>query len=315
MAEVVLIHGIGQERRDPERLLSEIWLPAIRNGLMNAGPQQAELAERLDTSSVALAFYGGLFVEAGAQGAAVEDAEQMSADTLDLAEAIAREWIDRAASRSGDEAIRRDGKQALEEVQPLPPGAETMGAAALVRRAISAAARIRIFADPGFAVAERVVWRSLHQVSLYMTNTNSTREDVQRIIHDLITDDTKVIIGHSLGSVAAFEACHSLDRPLPLLITLGSPLGLDTVIWPRIVPSPPAYPSRVQWWVNIADPDDIIAATPALSTRFQPSGSGRLTDHEVQNKFPYHKETDYLEKPEVAYPLAHTLSGTSSSGE
>ena len=41
----------------------------------------------------------------------------------------------------------------------------------------------------------------------------------------LVGEDTRVLVGHSLGSVAAYKAAHRLDWPLPLLVTLRSRWG------------------------------------------------------------------------------------------
>jgi alpha-beta hydrolase superfamily lysophospholipase len=57
----------------------------------------------------------------------------------------------------------------------------------------------------------------------------------------LLDEETQLVIGHSLGSVVAWEACQALDRPLPVLITLGSTLGLDNVVYPRLGPKPPTW--------------------------------------------------------------------------
>jgi hypothetical protein len=49
---------------------------------------------------------------------------------------------------------------------------------------------------------------------------------------------------------------------MPLLVTLGSPLGMWTRIYDRIQPRPPDYPNAVHRWVNVADPNDLVAADP-----------------------------------------------------
>lgn len=77
-----------------------------------------------------------------------------------------------------------------------------------------------------------------------------------------------MVVSHSLGSVIAYEACHLLDRPLPLLVTLGSPLGLKTVVYDKLRPAPPTFPSQVAHWVNVADRDDIMAARLQLAAMF-----------------------------------------------
>jgi surfactin synthase thioesterase subunit len=141
-------------------------------------------------------------------------------------------------NRAQDENYRRDGKRALELLKEPPAGATPMGLRDPIRRVTAAAAKIGYFAKPTFAVAERLVNRALRQVSLYIANVNQTREKALAIVHEYVTPETQIMIGHSLGSVVAYEACHQLNGPLPLLITLGSPLGLDTIVYQRTVPRP-----------------------------------------------------------------------------
>ncbi|MBV8278676.1 MAG: hypothetical protein JO170_25920 [Verrucomicrobia bacterium] len=59
------------------------------------------------------------------------------------------------------------------------------------------------------------------------------RHEALKTVLDLAGPDTKVIIGHSLGSVVAYEA-HLVRDPIPLLVTIGLPLGLDTIVYPRL---------------------------------------------------------------------------------
>jgi pimeloyl-ACP methyl ester carboxylesterase len=107
--------------------------------------------------------------------------------------------------------------------------------------------------------------KDLLQVTRYLTE-DDLRAAAQARVAALLDEDTQLVIGHSLGSVLAWEACQALDRPLPVLVTLGSPLGLDTVVYPRLRPQPPAWPPPVHRWVNVAHPDDIVAGHGRVNT-------------------------------------------------
>ena len=49
------------------------------------------------------------------------------------------------------------------------------------------------------------------------------------------------MVGHSLGSVVAYEAlCAHPEWPVRALVTLGSPLGIRNLIFDRLVPAPAA---------------------------------------------------------------------------
>ena len=79
--------------------------------------------------------------------------------------------------------------------------------------------------------------------------------------------NTRVIIGHSLGSVVSYECAHLLRYSLPMLLTIGSPLGLRTIVTERLRP-PPSFPPHVAVWLNVANYEDIIAAEPDLRQLF-----------------------------------------------
>ena len=91
------------------------------------------------------------------------------------------------------------------------------------------------------------------------------------------------MIGHSLGSVVAYEyLCRDRPASVELLVTLGSPLGIPNVVFDKLTPAPVggagAWPGRVAAWVNVADPDDIVALRKDLAPLFPGThgpGSGR----------------------------------------
>jgi pimeloyl-ACP methyl ester carboxylesterase len=128
---------------------------------------------------------------------------------------------------------------------------------------------------------------------------------------NLIRPETKIIIGHSLGSVVAYESVQRLNQPIPLLITLGSPLGLGTLIYPKLRPQPPTYPANLTRWVNIADPDDFIAAEPDLQPMFStgiPSGALFEGSRTVDCGSQPHNARFYLTKAQVGGPAGETLT-------
>ncbi len=116
------------------------------------------------------------------------------------------------------------------------------------------------------AVAERFVVTALTQVSRYLTD-ETIRAQARKAVLDLVDADTRVIIGHSLGSVVIYECAHRLTRPLPLLVTLGSPLGLRTIVTERLSP-PPSFPPLATVWLNVANREDVVAAEPDLRPLF-----------------------------------------------
>jgi hypothetical protein len=261
VATIVLVHGIAQEQRGANSLEKE-WLPALADGVEAAGYER--LADSLwrhrggtDEVSTRMAFYGDCFLRPGQQGT---EPEELTQDAQAVAEQFAEAWLERTAA---DAPNPRDRHEAGRELQYLRATGQQQGAGAVVRTAIASLAKVPWFGPFGMAAAERFVMRSLTQVTRYFTD-DQVRAYALGQVSKLIGPDTRVLIGHSLGSVIAYEAAHELDQPLPLLITLGSPLGLRSVVYERLRPQPPGFPPSVARWVNLAGRDDFIAAEPNL---------------------------------------------------
>jgi hypothetical protein len=112
----------------------------------------------------------------------------------------------------------------------------------------------------------------------------------------------------SLGTVVAYGALHRIEQPLPLLVTMGSPLGMRTVTYDRLRPQPAAVPAMVKSWVNVADPDDLVAADLDLARRF-PGADGVLESHwTVDNGGKAHEATHYLAKAIIGQRVVRAMT-------
>lgn len=96
--------------------------------------------------------------------------------------------------------------------------------------------------------------------------------------------DDVVLLGHSLGSVVVYDLVRERpDLPVRGLITLGSPLGLPTVL--RRMDAP-RFPDGLARWVNVLDPRDLVTGREKLRDHY-PSGDGRaVEDRETQGRPP-----------------------------
>jgi hypothetical protein len=310
MAVIVLVHGIDQQQKSADKLESE-WLPALAGGVRTAGfPNIADRIWRAAGTpggiEVRMAFYGNLFLTPGQQG---DEPRPFSLEEAKLADALALEWLRHAATRASQERIRQTSTRELAYVTQQMGVEQGMGSVA--RSAIGGLARLSWFAPFGMAFAERFVNRALAQVTRYFideTIRSAALDSVQR----LIGADTKVVIGHSLGSVAAYETAHRINQPLPLLITLGSPLGLQAIVYARLRPQPPGFPPLVQRWVNIADREDFIAAEPDLRGLFgkeMPTGAVFESGYTVDNGAEPHNAHFYLGKAQTGRAVGEALEG------
>jgi hypothetical protein len=251
---------------------------------------------------VRAAFYGHLFREAGAMGASARD---LPADERVWAEALAEEWL-RRAEGSDLEEQRRVAREELAGLGLVKAG-EAQGVRSVRRSIVARLAQLPFFAGVGMGLAERFVVRALRQVTQYLTD-DAVRAAAQQAVRDLVDGRTTVIVAHSLGSVVAYEVCFSLGRPLPLLLTFGSPLGLRTIVYDRLRPNPAVFPPMVRRWVNVADRNDLVAAEPDLGRFFGevPSGA-KFEQLTVTCGRDAHRAVSYLTAVAVGRAVGETL--------
>ncbi|ARO87883.1 hypothetical protein EBAPG3_008945 [Nitrosospira lacus] len=314
MAEIVLVHGIDQQQKSADKLESA-WLPALAGGVRDAG--FADVADRIwrnagkpGSIETRMAFYGSLFLVPGQQG---DDPAEFTSEEAQFAQVLALEWLKRAAGRASKRKVRETGELELAYVT-RQMGTE-QGAGSVVRGAIGSLGKISWFAPFGMGFAERFVNRSLAQVTRYLTN-DTIRSAALESVFKLIGPETKILIGHSLGSVIAYEAAHLMNKPLPLLLTLGSPLGLQTIVYQRLRPQPPGFPPAVRRWVNIADRDDFIAAEPDLEGLFHagiPASASFEGGYTVDNGADPHNSDFYLGKAQIGREVGEMFGGDAAN--
>lgn len=173
---------------------------------------------------------------------------------------------------------------------------------ALVQRALSAVSKSSFWAD----VSQSLLIGNLKQVVLYMNDPN-IRDQVQAAVSSRITDDTKVVIGHSLGSVVAYESLCNNPRNVVGFLSIGSPLGIQNIIFQKLRPSPSAmgvgrWPG-VKHWTNIADKGDIVA----LEKKLAPWFSTEVEDLLVNNGSDAHHGERYLTSVEAGRAISASL--------
>ncbi|PWJ25453.1 hypothetical protein ATK17_1576 [Branchiibius hedensis] len=293
---VVLVHGIGESGSTAQQLAQQ-WLPALQTGLRAAGA--SDLADELRVGpgdrGVEMAYYADVF-------APYESAHAMALATdPDLTEPVAeltQQWLETAASRSSDPSDRETAEDAL----------------AFGATEESLWDRLRILSDalndlhffrPGVVDAASVVDRALREAALYSANAQ-VKTAVQQRIHTAIGAQTKVVVAHSLGSVAAYEVLHELNQPVAL-VTIGSPLGMSTVFYERLTVQPPHVPATETAWTNLADPDDLIATRLDLAPYF-PGADVTCVSHQVDNGADPHDPVRYLQHAQTAEAVAAGLT-------
>jgi hypothetical protein len=161
-------------------------------------------------------------------------------------------------------------------------------------------------------VAERAFIGDLRQVSAFLTDPAVKGQVLDRV-RELTGSDTRVLIGHSLGSVVAYEfLCLDALSSVKLLVTLGSPLGIPHMVFHRLTPAPTggagAWPSGVPKWVNVADLSDIVALRKDLAVLFPGGVVGRaVVDRLVDNGDEPHSAERYLNAWQTGSALGDVL--------
>jgi hypothetical protein len=121
-----------------------------------------------------------------------------------------------------------------------------------------------------------------------------------------------VVIGHSLGTVIAYEVLREprfAGTAVPLLVTLGSPLGYTEI--QDLVSKPLTIPGPARLWANFADPLDLISLDTTLADDFQ--GAPRIIDALVDNPAPnHHAACGYLGASRVRSTVTAALPPVSS---
>jgi hypothetical protein len=274
MPIIVGVHGIGQQFKGQDVLEAE-WLPALRAGVRLAGVVLDQAGDLL-----ACPAYGDLFRPRGKKAVGIPPYD--FSDIADDWEKALLELSWRAAAEAEDEV-------------PAPETRSKLRTPEFVQRALNALSRSRFLAG----IAENAFIYDLKQVRSYLHDPE-TRRKVREPVEAAVDSKTRVMIGHSLGSVVAYEVlCAHPEWPVRTLVTLGSPLGIPNLIFDLLEPPPReglgAWPGSVQRWVNVADGGDIVALVKELRPLF---GEG-VEDHRIYNGATAHSILPYLTAKET----------------
>ncbi|MFM9596089.1 hypothetical protein ACKI1J_39925 [Streptomyces scabiei] len=281
---LIFVHGRSQGAKSSQILLDE-WLSALRKGCAKAGtplPNSLEVrapfyAEFLDRETAA-GPPSGIPTYGATEGPAPFPAE------------IILELTERAGIT--DQEIT----DAL-EVPVLTRGPENW---AWVRAAA------RLLSDRVPFLAEDFIRRFTADVHAYLLFPH-VRKGVNDIVSAELGTQPTVMVSHSLGSVVAYCALTDHQRPpeVPLMVTLGSPLGIKAI--KRRLSPPLGKPSCVQEWFNAADIRDPIALYPNLGGDNFPAPIENHSNVRNPEDNP-HGIVGYLNDPMVAKKIAAALS-------
>jgi hypothetical protein len=169
------------------------------------------------------------------------------------------------------------------------------------------------FPDPAFLVLAHLASSDVTSY-LFGPRADEIRERVRTAV---LAHQPCVVLAHSLGTIVAYDVLAALPAgTVPVLITAGSPLGLQNVqrrIGDRTGP-PARFPASVRRWHNFADPFDPVAFEGTLADEFLPPGG--IDDTMVENRsLLNHDLTGYLDTAELRTAVGAALAELAGGGE
>lgn len=264
--EILFIHGRSQEEFSQESLL-ETWTNALKCSFESA---EISFPERMVLS---LPYYGkDLILQRDLYKEAIKNGKfkMRSPEKVDELEECYRELLEDLRKN----ACITKKEVSLEAAEPLQyRGLENNSSFIALARLLDQ----RLNTVGNFCVK----WKT-EDVATYLMVPDA-RKAIQSFYLSAITLEPTIIIAHSLGTVIAYDLLHSISQNninILGLITLGSPLGVNAVKR-QLFPSPTYPPTLKGPWVNIYDPNDIVALNPLTNKHFRVHPS--IENHEIEN--------------------------------
>jgi hypothetical protein len=279
MPRILAIHGIGQQFRADEVIRGE-WWPYLVGGLHKVGGD-------LLPEDFVCPFYGHLF-RAHEQLSTTQryNPEDLTPEEVRLMEIL----LDEAAKQEPDKVPSRDAFEG-----------EFLGTPGWVQWALRMLSQSSFFSN----ISQSMMIGDLKQVVRYM-NDSKTRENIIEKVLEKFTPDIRIVIGHSLGSIIAYECLFRKPEQPVCFITLGSPLGIRNLIFDKLQPAPQngkgIWPP-VKSWTNVADKGDVVALNKELRRFFGPG----IKDIVVDNGADAHNGAHYLSSSAIANIIRDNL--------
>ena len=125
---------------------------------------------------------------------------------------------------------------------------------------------IRAIDRYGGGVSQSTIESFMRDVYLYTTRAG-VRDEIDRIVGPALNETPCVVVGHSLGSVVAYNILRTDRRALKVqaYITVGSPLAIRAI---RDQLRPIGFPAHVTAWYNAFDSKDVVALYPLDAANF-----------------------------------------------
>lgn len=286
--KLVFIHGIWNypnifNNIDENIIKNEIckkWIDSLKKGISNCNDLTLD-PNKIDLVEIELVYYGDLYKEYGTLISTIDGGEN-SAQVLAKEIALAIDpnkvgEIEKNVYPSG--IVNYVFKELVKVIQNKIPWIDEMF--------------LTIFAQEG---------------SLYFDNKVYSSKISEKFFNTFPVDEKVVIVGHSLGSVIAYDLLVNNSKKINKLITLGSPLAVGffnkKLKKKHIIEMPKAIENSN--WINMVGIEDFVSLYPLNEKYFYtiPNIINLLV--KTKNNSP-HDVTGYLENAKVALEIYKSL--------
>lgn len=289
--QLVFLHGRSQQGKDPVRLRAS-WTAGLNSGLTLANMSPVDL------QAAWFPFYGDRLVQvldAGESLVTVSSGEAVAPAPDDPSRALYEDLVAQAARRAGM-------PDALLEPAAVPAeGLREWGAFA-----VSKLQRRLSWLSGRSGLDDLTISLVFKDVAAYLDKPGVREVVLSTVSETLPRSGRTVLVSHSLGTVVAMDLLTRLDADVevPLLMTVGSPLGMDAV-FDRLLSGGPHRPQRVSQWVNVWCAADAVAIGCPLADSW---GSEVVEIVTTNARDRAHDIAEYLGFPDVARQVGAALT-------
>ncbi|MEV0224460.1 hypothetical protein [Streptomyces sp. NPDC050704] len=295
---VIYIHGAGN--KPPADELKRAWDQDLFERDMGDRTRMVYYADLLHRRPAAISadacgadgalaalVADALVTDALVSGSVADDAEvSEEAEVREALGAMTAEQQEFALSLTISMAARAAAPPAPAALAVAGPGA---GAAAVTAELLPLPEPLRRF------LLRQLLRRLIPDANRYFfTEARNAIRDRLRTALDAATGPV-VLVSHSLGTVVAYDVLSEqrfARKPVPLFVTLGSPLGYTEV--QDVVARPLRIPAPVRLWMNFADRFDLVTLDTTLANDFR-AAARMIADIPVDNRSPNnHASCGYL---------------------
>lgn len=289
--KIVLIHGIHQEEKSPSDLEGQ-WLSALTSA------QVPGLKRLRDNRDIDFPYYGDLLAKLTFEATGKTRAFQRSPITenstgLKINQADFDDFI-------GDTQAQMAAHGVSSNVSSGERGKGiNKSSFKVVAKGIEKVSPLR----------GKLALKLLKQAYSYI-KIPEIQTEVNDMVRPYLTgSEPKIIVAHSLGTIVAYKLILELTKnekmaPVPLFMTLGSPLSLRIVMNQLANQIDPL--GTVKSWVNAADKEDFVALGNSLNDGFYKMPIINITSIDNGHEDP-HSIEKYLSHQIIAEHIAKAM--------